>query len=74
MTIISRKEMPYRKIEIDLAGSDGNAFVLIGYGKRLAKDLGYDYEPIREKMMSGDYDNLIKVFDEYFGDLVIMYK
>jgi len=74
MTIISRKEMPYRKIEIDLTGSGGNAFALIGYAERLAKDLGYDYEPIREKMTSGDYDNLIAVFDEYFGDLVIMYK
>jgi hypothetical protein len=25
-------------------------------------------------MTSGDYDNLIKVFDDKFGSVVIMYK
>jgi hypothetical protein len=33
-----------------------------------------DSNKIREEMMSGDYENLVKVFDSYFGDFVILYR
>lgn len=29
---------------------------------------------IVEQMMSGDYDNLLTVFDSYFGEYVILYR
>ena len=61
-------------IEIDLTGPDGNAFVLIGTAGNLAKQLGLDSKAIRTEMMAGDYENLIKVFDKYFGDYVTLYR
>jgi hypothetical protein len=58
------------KIQVDLTGPDGNAFVLLGMGKRWAKDLDIDWDPIQEKAMSGDYENLLLTIDEAFGDYV----
>jgi hypothetical protein len=69
------KEKPKKdKLEIDLTGPEGNAFHLIGVANRLSKQLGLDSNKIREEMMSGDYENLVKVFDSYFGDFVILYR
>ena len=61
-------------IEIDLTGPDGNAFFLIGTAMKLARKVGFDAEAIRSEMMAGDYENLIKVFDDYFGSIVILYR
>ena len=61
-------------IEIDLTGPDGNAFVLIGTASRLAKQLGLDADEIKTEMMSGDYENLIRVFDKHFGESVTLYR
>lgn len=60
------------EIVIDLTGSDGNAFALIGYAKKFAKQLGLDFDEIREEMTSGDYENLVQTFDNYFGDYIIL--
>lgn len=69
------KEKPKKdKLEIDLTGPEGNAFHLIGVANRLSKQLDLDSNKIREEMMSGDYENLVKVFDSYFGDFVILYR
>ena len=62
------------KIEIDLTGPDGNAFVLLGYARNLSKELGIDYKKVETEMTSGDYDNLLNVFDKYFGEYVILYR
>jgi hypothetical protein len=59
-------------IIIDLTGPDGNAFALLAYAKRFSRDLDKPYEEIQAQMKSGDYENLIKVFDEAFGDFVIL--
>ena len=59
-------------IVIDLTGPDGNAFALMGYATRFAKQLNFDEDKIINKMMEGDYENLLKVFDRYFGDYVIL--
>jgi len=61
-----------RPVIIDLTGSDGNAYVLLGYAKSYAKQLGLDYDKIRDEMTSSDYENLIQVFDKYFGSFVIL--
>ena len=59
-------------IVIDLTGPDGNAFALMGYAQRFARQLGLDSKQILGEMKSGDYENLINVFDSYFGDYVIL--
>ena len=61
-------------IEIDLTGPDGNAFFLIGTASNLAKQLGLDRNSIKEEMMKGDYENLVNVFDKYFGNFVTLYR
>jgi len=59
-------------IVIDLTGPEGNAFVLLGYAKQYAKQLNFDEKKITDEMMSGDYEELLQVFDRYFGDYVIL--
>lgn len=53
---------------IDLTGPDGNAFCLLAYASRWGKQLGKDTSDIHKEMTSGDYENLVKVFDREFGD------
>lgn len=72
--IKSINERQPAKIEIDLLGPDGNAFALIALAENLGKQLGIDYNKVRKEMTSGDYDNLLIVFDKYFGDYVILYR
>ena len=57
---------------IDLTGPDGNAFALMAYARRFGKQLELDWKSIIEEMKSGDYENLIKVFDKHFGNFVIL--
>jgi hypothetical protein len=71
---IKYKKMKTGPVEIDLTGPDGNAFVLIGTASKLAKQLGLDGKAIQSEMMSGDYENLIKVFDKHFGEFVTLYR
>lgn len=74
MAIKSVKEFGRGKIKIDLTGPEGNAFVLLGKAKSLAKQMDKDREAITKEMMSGDYENLIKVFDREFGSVVDLYR
>jgi hypothetical protein len=67
-----RAKTPQTEIVIDLTGPKGNAYFLLGYAKRLAYQLSLPFDEIQEKMTSGDYENLIQVFDRYFGDYVIL--
>ena len=59
---------------IDLTGPDGNAFALLTYAKRFAQQLDLDFNKIKNEMTSGDYENLVQVFDNYFGEFVILEK
>lgn len=67
-----RAKQPTNEIVIDLTGPEGNAFVLLGYAARYGKQLGLDVPTILAEMKSSDYENLIAVFDRYFGDYVIL--
>lgn len=69
-----KKKKSNGRIEIDLTGPQGNAFFLIGTAGNLAKQLGKDSKKITNEMMSGDYENLIKVFDREFGSVVTLYR
>ena len=57
---------------IDLDGPDGNAFALLGIAKGWAEQLGLEYKPIQTEMMSGDYNNLCKTFQKYFGRIATL--
>ena len=71
--IKDRSKMP-RKIEIDLQGPEGNAFVLMGYAQKWCKQLVWDSKPIIDDMMSGDYEHLLEVMETNFGDFITMYR
>jgi len=62
----------HRMPVIDLTGPGGNAFALMGHAQTLAKQTGDDATTIINEMMEGDYENLVQVFDKYFGDYVIL--
>tara|TARA_B100001287_G_scaffold222236_1_gene191410 strand:+ start:14 stop:271 length:258 start_codon:yes stop_codon:yes gene_type:complete len=73
--IKDRKEMN-PVIEIDLSGPQGNAFVLLGYAKRLGKQIygPEETEFILEEMKLSTYEMLILTFDKYFGEVVTLYR
>ena len=72
--MIKSKETKRKGIEIDLTGPNGNAFAILGLAKRLCREFDIPFKPLMEKMTSGDYENLIKVFDDKFGSFVTMYR
>ena len=57
---------------IDLKGPKGNAFALMGYAVDLLRQLDRrdEVHAIRTDMMSGDYNNLLRIFEENFSDYV----
>ena len=59
-------------VVIDLTGPDGNAFALMGYANRFAKQLNLNGKEITNEMMQGDYEHLLETFDKYFGSVVIL--
>ena len=62
---------------IDLSGPSGNAYVLLGTARKLMKDLGRSSEEVSEvitEMTSGDYENLLEVFDRELGEYVDLYR
>ena len=75
--IKSRDELENRKIEIDLHGKNGNAMYLLSLVEVIGKQLNIPTEvrkDIKSVMMMGNYEDLIKTFDIWFGDYVILYK
>lgn len=75
--IKSRKDKSPFPIEIDLTGPDGNAWVLMKWAEVLGYQLGYSRNrvaAIREVMMMGDYEGLVKVFDREFGHFVTLWR
>jgi hypothetical protein len=62
------------KIEIDLTGPDGNAFVLLGIAKDLCHKTGIEWSKVKAEITSGDYENLVQTLDKYFGSIIVMYR
>jgi hypothetical protein len=53
-----------KKVKLELAGLNGNAFSLLGTFQRAARQQGWTAEEIskvRDAAMSGDYDHLLQV-------------
>ena len=57
---------------IDLTGPQGNAFYLLAQADRYARQLGLDSNTIINQMNASNYENLVQVFDRYFGEYVIL--
>ena len=57
---------------IDLQGPKGNAFALMGYAVDLLRQLDRrdEVHAMRTDMMSVDYNNLLRIFEENFSDYV----
>jgi cytoskeletal protein RodZ len=72
MAILKKKKS--LKVEIDLTGKQGNAFYLLGLASKYAKQLDLNPSEVIAEMQSSDYENLIEVFDNYFGDFVNLYR
>jgi len=74
--IKTRNERPAKPIEIDLAGPDGNAMVLMATARDFGRQLGWDKDrtdALVKRMRSGNYDNLLQEFDKAFGHFVTLY-
>jgi hypothetical protein len=57
------------KPKLKLCGRDGNAFSILGYALRAARDANWPLEKIdafQKKATSGSYDFLIQTCMEYF--------
>ena len=75
--IKSRDELENRKIEIDLRSENGNAMYLLSLVDVIGKQLNIPNEvrkDIKSVMMMGRYEDLIKTFDIWFGEYVILYR
>ena len=74
MAIVPKSQKEVKQLEIDLTGPDGNAFMIIGIARNLAKQLKLDSDMIAKEMMLGDYEDLLATMEHYFGDYIIMYR
>ena len=45
-------------------------FTLIAQAKPLCRQLGLSFDKVRAEMTTGDYNNLIKVYNKYFNKMV----
>ena len=69
------------KIEIDLTAPEGNAFSLMRFAKDTAnqmnKALGEEHinvDELMKDMMSSDYEHIVELLEEHFGDFIILYR
>ena len=74
MAILKMNDLKRRKPFIDLNTHQGNAFFLIGVVRTLSKKYKKDAEEIIARMQSGDYENLLFVFDSEFGEYIDLYR
>jgi len=64
--MIREKQFTHAPI-IDLTGPEGNAFCLLGYAKKFARQLGLDGDTIINEMKDGDYEHLVSTFDKHLA-------
>ncbi|KXK05254.1 MAG: hypothetical protein UZ17_ACD001000678 [Acidobacteria bacterium OLB17] len=64
-------------MEIDLRGPDGNAQALIVYARKIGRNIGLNKDEVEDvirEMTKGSYADLISVFEQNFGEYVIMFR
>lgn len=72
-----KSEKPQQKIEIDLTGPEGNAFVLMSYATKWGRQLGYSEHKIKciiDEMKLTNYEGLLYTFDREFGSFVTLWR
>jgi hypothetical protein len=60
-------------MKVDLSGPDGNAYALMNIAQNIGRQLDRPYEEmekIQRKMMSGDYNNLLKILFLEYGEFI----
>jgi hypothetical protein len=75
--IRSKAERPPQKLEIDLTGPEGNAYVLMAYADRWGRQLGYSSHRIKsiiDEMKLTSYEGLLYTFDREFGSFVTLWR
>ena len=73
--MIRKKKKESGPIVIDLTGPQGNVFSLMNNAFKIGHKIGKSEKEINtivENMMSDDYENAIQVFDEAFGEYIIL--
>lgn len=53
----------YPEVQVQLTGTDGNAFAIMGKVQRALRAAGVDEDEVKaylDESMSGDYDNLLR--------------
>ena len=73
MITSSQESIVNNRIEIDLNSEEGTPLSLIFLAKNMSDQLGMDTNSIINEMSSGDTENLISVFEKYFGEFVVLY-
>jgi hypothetical protein len=75
MAIVNKSDLrlPPDRV-IDLGEPQGNAFFLLGLASNLSKQLKLDAKKVDAEMKAGDYENLITVFDGYFGSIYTLVR
>jgi hypothetical protein len=58
------------EIIIDLNKPDSNVFVLLGIAKDLTHKNKFNWDDIYTEMTKSDYEHLIQVMENYFGDQI----
>lgn len=56
---------------IDRESPNGNAFYILGVAQQLMRQIGYtseDAQSVIDEMKSGDYEDLVSVFNQTFCD------
>lgn len=54
---------------LDLTNSDGNAYMIIGRARRVAREAGWpdaEIEAFSKEASSGDYDHILQTCFKYF--------
>jgi len=59
-----------KDIIIDLQGPEGNAFNLLAIAKDLSHSNKFNWDNVYNELTNSDYDNLITVIENYFGDQI----
>lgn len=73
-TILEKLERAHIQPYVDLSGPDGNAYCLLALASRMGKALGRDTADIHKRMTSGDYENLLAVFQKEFGEHITLLR
>lgn len=71
--IVEKAQREDRK-KIFLDSPDGNAFSLLALAKKTAEQLGMDWIEVKRGMTGGNYENLLKTFDKYFGEIFTLVR